>query len=100
MPATPPADPVDEARTSIRALAFYLHSGGALDFRDAGASHPGRDRPLLLSFTIRDPAMYDYIWRQQLKSGMRTPDHVARLSSPSDEEARALLAAFRFPFKN
>ncbi len=46
-----------------------------------------------MTFTIRDPAMYDYIWRQQLRAGMRTPDHVARLTSPSDEEAGALRQA-------
>ena len=62
VPSAPTSDPVDEARTSIRAIAFYLDSGGALDFRDADASYPGRDRPLHLTFTIRDPAMYDHIW--------------------------------------
>lgn len=81
----------DEARTAIRSVAFYLHSGGAIDFRDGGASHPGRDRPLLLSFTLRDPAMYNYIWRQQLRSGMRAGDpNLIRLESLSDEEAANL----------
>ena len=84
-------DPMGEARTSIRSIAFYLHSGGPLDFHDAGATHPGRDRPLHLSFTIRDPALYEYIWRQQLRSGMQAGDpNLVRLAPLSDEEAKAL----------
>ena len=53
----PVSDEAAEVRLAIRAVAFYVHSGGPFEFRDSGANHPGRDRPMHITITVRDPAL-------------------------------------------
>lgn len=61
-----------DARLAIKALAWYLHRGGRIEFRDSGAAHPTSRRTFTLSFTILDPGAYEGIWRRLMVHGLRS----------------------------
>jgi hypothetical protein len=64
----------DDARMTIKALAWYLHRGYPLDVHEPpvrGAKGPSRDARRSITFTVSDPRAFDAVRWELIKAELR-----------------------------